>query len=54
MAGALGGAFVSILAGSVLEFYKKAGHVETGYTVMFAIAACAYYACMDDNECVRT
>ena len=42
MAGALGGAFVSILAGQLLEFYKKAGHVETGYTVMFTIAACAY------------
>jgi MFS transporter, ACS family, hexuronate transporter len=42
MAGALGGAFVSIFAGQILAFYKKAGHVETGYTVMFAIAACAY------------
>jgi ACS family hexuronate transporter-like MFS transporter len=42
MAGALGGAFVSILAGQLLEFYKKAGHVETGYTIMFTIAACAY------------
>jgi len=42
MAGALGGAFVSILAGNLLAFYKKAGHVETGYTVMFTIAACAY------------
>ena len=42
MAGALGGAFVSIFAGQLLEFYKKAGHIETGYTVMFTIAACAY------------
>jgi MFS transporter, ACS family, hexuronate transporter len=42
MAGALGGAFVSILAGQLLEFYKKAGHIGTGYTVMFTIAACAY------------
>jgi MFS transporter, ACS family, hexuronate transporter len=42
MAGALGGAFISILAGQLLEFYKKAGHIETGYTVMFTIAACAY------------
>lgn len=42
MAGALGGVFVSFLAGAVLEFYKKAGHVETGYTVMFTVAACAY------------
>jgi MFS transporter, ACS family, hexuronate transporter len=42
MAGALGGALVSILAGQLLEFYKKAGHIETGYTVMFTIAACSY------------
>lgn len=42
MAGALGGALVSIFAGNILEFYKKAGHVETGYTIMFAIAACTY------------
>lgn len=42
MAGALGGAFVSIFAGNILAFYKKAGHVETGYTIMFTVAACAY------------
>jgi ACS family hexuronate transporter-like MFS transporter len=42
MAGALGGAFVSIFAGNLLAFFKKAGNVETGYTIMFAIAACAY------------
>ncbi|HEY5471411.1 MAG TPA: MFS transporter [Bacteroidales bacterium] len=42
MSGAIGGAFVSIFAGHILNFFKKAGHVETGYTVMFGIAACAY------------
>jgi ACS family hexuronate transporter-like MFS transporter len=42
MAGAIGGAFVSIFAGHLLNFFKKAGHVETGYTIMFAIAACMY------------
>jgi ACS family hexuronate transporter-like MFS transporter len=42
MAGAIGGAFVSIFAGYVLDFFKKSGHIETGYTVMFTIAACAY------------
>ena len=42
MAGALGGASIAILAGNLLDFYKKAGHVETGYTIMFGIAACAY------------
>ena len=42
MAGALGGAFVSILAGNLLEYYKNAGHIETGYVIMFAIAGSAY------------
>jgi ACS family hexuronate transporter-like MFS transporter len=42
MAGALGGLGVSYFAGFILNFYKKAGHVETGYVVMFAIAGCAY------------
>jgi MFS transporter, ACS family, hexuronate transporter len=42
MAGAVGGAFVSVIAGQILNFFKKAGHIETGYTIMFTIAACAY------------
>jgi ACS family hexuronate transporter-like MFS transporter len=42
MAGAVGGAFISVFAGHLLDFFKKAGHVETGYTVMFTIAACTY------------
>jgi len=42
MAGAIGGAFVSVFAGHILNFFKKAGHIETGYTIMFTIASCAY------------
>jgi ACS family hexuronate transporter-like MFS transporter len=42
MAGALGGAFISILAGKLLEFYKNAGHVEAGYVILFSIAGSAY------------
>lgn len=42
MAGAIGGAFVSVFAGHILDFFKKAGHIETGYTIMFTIASCAY------------
>lgn len=42
MAGALGGLGISYLAGAVLNFYKNAGHVETGYVVMFIVAGCAY------------
>jgi len=41
-AGAIGGAFISYVAGDVLEFYKNAGHIETGYVIMFAIAGSAY------------
>jgi MFS transporter, ACS family, hexuronate transporter len=44
MAGALGGLGVSYLAGAVLNHYKNAGHVETGYVVMFTVAGCAYLA----------
>ncbi|MGD0583888.1 MAG: MFS transporter [Bacteroidales bacterium] len=44
MAGALGGAFISYFAGFVLDLYKRAGHIETGYVVMFTIAGSAYIA----------
>lgn len=42
MAGAVGGAFVSVFAGHLLDFFKKEGHIESGYTIMFTIAACMY------------
>jgi MFS transporter, ACS family, hexuronate transporter len=42
MAGALGGTIIAIFAGNILEFYKKAGHVETGYSILFGIAGSAY------------
>ncbi|MCU0362406.1 MAG: MFS transporter [Bacteroidales bacterium] len=42
MAGAVGGAFISYIAGFILDFYKKQGHIETGYVVMFAIAGSMY------------
>jgi len=42
MAGALGGAFISYIAGAILDFYKRAGHIETGYVIMFGIAGSAY------------
>jgi len=42
MGGALGGLAISYLAGAVLNFYKKAGHVETGYVVMFVVAGSIY------------
>jgi len=42
MAGALGGTVIAIFAGNILEFYKKAGHVESGYSILFGIAGSAY------------
>jgi ACS family hexuronate transporter-like MFS transporter len=42
MAGAVMGAFISYIAGGILEHFKKLGHIETGYVVMFSIAGSAY------------
>lgn len=42
MAGALGGAFISYIAGGILQHFKNLGHIETGYVVMFSIAGSAY------------
>ena len=42
MAGAVGGAFISYIAGGILEHFKGLGHIETGYVIMFAIAGSAY------------
>jgi len=42
MAGAIGGAFISYIAGGILQHFKDLGHIETGYVVMFAIAGSMY------------
>jgi ACS family hexuronate transporter-like MFS transporter len=42
MAGAVGGAFISYIAGFILDFYQKKGHIESGYMVMFIIAGSMY------------
>ena len=42
MAGAVGGAFISYIAGGILQHFKDLGHIETGYVVMFAIAGSMY------------
>jgi len=42
MAGAVMGAFISYIAGGILEHFKNLGHIETGYVVMFSIAGSAY------------
>ncbi|MCJ7448755.1 MAG: MFS transporter [Bacteroidales bacterium] len=42
MAGAVGGAFISYIAGDILEHFENLGHIETGYVVMFAVAGSMY------------
>ncbi|HKG07538.1 MAG TPA: MFS transporter [Pedobacter sp.] len=42
MIGGLGGVLITKLAGALFTNYKKIGHIETGYTIMFAICATAY------------
>jgi ACS family hexuronate transporter-like MFS transporter len=42
MAGGLGGVFMSKLGGALFDHYKSLGHIETGYTIMFAICAVSY------------
>ena len=42
MAGGLGGVLVSKLGGALFDHYDGLGHIQTGYTIMFAICAVAY------------
>jgi ACS family hexuronate transporter-like MFS transporter len=42
MAGGIGGVVMSKLGGALFDHYKKLGHIETGYTIMFTICALAY------------
>lgn len=42
MAGGLGGVVMSKLGGGLFDHYKALGHIQTGYTIMFAICAVAY------------
>jgi len=42
MAGGLGGVLITKVAGGLFDYYKALGHIETGYTIMFAFCALAY------------
>jgi MFS transporter, ACS family, hexuronate transporter len=42
MAGGIGGVIVTKIGGALFDHYKKLGHIETGYTIMFSFCACAY------------
>ncbi|WP_227006444.1 MFS transporter [Rufibacter latericius] len=42
MAGGIGGVVVTKVGGYLFDHYEALGHVETGYTIMFAFCALAY------------
>ncbi|MNG34335.1 hypothetical protein D3C84_1207940 [compost metagenome] len=42
MAGGIGGVLVTKLGGYLFDYYEGLGHIQTGYTIMFAICALAY------------
>ena len=42
MAGGIGGVLMTKLGGYLFDHYNALGHIETGYTIMFAICAVAY------------
>jgi len=42
MAGGMGGVIVNKVGGSLFDYYKALGHIETGYTIMFSFCAVAY------------
>ena len=42
MAGGIGGVLVTKVGGYLFDKYKALGHIETGYTIMFAYCAIAY------------
>lgn len=42
MAGGLGGVLITKVAGGLFDHFKALGHIEKGYTIMFAFCALAY------------
>ncbi len=50
MAGSVGGFFVPIVAGKVLDHYKLAGNESAGYTLLFSVCAFAYIAAFALNH----
>jgi len=42
MAGGIGGVIVTKTGGALFDHYKALGHIETGYTIMFAFCGLAY------------
>jgi len=42
MAGGIGGVLISKIGGWLFDYYGALGHIETGYSIMFAFCAVAY------------
>ena len=42
LAGGIGGVVISKIGGWIFDAYDKVGHIQTGYTIMFAICLVAY------------
>lgn len=42
MAGGIGGVIITKVGGALFDHYKAQGHIETGYSIMFAFCAVAY------------
>ncbi|MDR2058368.1 MAG: MFS transporter [Dysgonamonadaceae bacterium] len=42
MAGGISGVIISKTAGTLFDYYKTIGHIETGYTIVFSFCAVAY------------
>lgn len=42
MAGGIGGVIISKLGGALFDHYQALGHIQTVYSIMFAICAVAY------------
>lgn len=42
MAGGIGGVLITKIGGHLFDHYKALGHIQTGYTIMFAFCAVAY------------
>ncbi len=42
MAGGLSGVLITKIGGALFDHYKELGHIETGYSIMFAYCAVAY------------
>lgn len=43
MAGGIGGILISKIAGMLLDYYKGAGNIDTGYYILFIFCGSVYF-----------